>query len=118
MIAIIISCLGLFGLVAFTAERKQKEIGIRKVLGASVFRLVLLLTNDFTKTVIIAILISLPISYWLMKEWLESFVYRIELNFWFFAGSGLIALFIALATMSLQTIKAATLNPVDSLKDE
>ena len=118
VIAIIISCLGLFGLVAFTAERKQKEIGIRKVLGASVFRLVLLLTNDFTKTVIIAILISLPISYWLMKEWLESFVYRIELNFWFFAGSGLIALFIALATMSLQTIKAATLNPVDSLKDE
>ena len=117
-IAIIISCLGLFGLVAFTAERKQKEIGIRKVLGASVLKLVVLLSGDLAKTVVLAIIISLPISYWLMHLWLDSFVYRIELNAWFFMGSGLIAFLIAMATMSTQTIRAATGNPVNSLKDE
>ena len=117
-IAILISCLGLFGLVAFTAERKQKEIGIRKVLGASVMKLVILLSGDFTKTITIAILLSLPISYFMMDKWLESFVYRIDLSIWFFIGSGVIALIIALLTMSTQTIKAASVNPVHSLKDE
>ncbi|MEM0941180.1 MAG: FtsX-like permease family protein [Bacteroidota bacterium] len=117
-IAIIISCLGLFGLVAFTAERKQKEIGIRKVLGASVLKLIFLLSNDFIKTVLAAIIISLPISYWLVKLWLEAFVYRIELSIWFFAGSGFIVLLIALITMGAQTVKSATIKPVNSLKDE
>ena len=117
-IAIIISCLGLFGLVAFTAERRQKEIGIRKVLGAGVMNLVLLLSSDFMKIVFIAIVISGPLSYWLLQSWLESFVYRIEMDVWFFVSAGLLALFIALVTMSAQTLKAATANPVDSLKDE
>ncbi|NQZ74742.1 MAG: FtsX-like permease family protein [Ekhidna sp.] len=117
-IAILISCLGLFGLVAFTAERKQKEIGIRKVLGASVIRLVMLLSSDFTKTILAAIIISLPVSYLLMDRWLESFVYRIDLSIWFFIGSGMAAFGIALITMSLQTVKAASANPVKSLKDE
>ena len=117
-IAIIISCLGLFGLVAFTAEKKQKEVGIRKVLGASVLNLVFLLSNDFAKIIFLAIIISLPVSYWLMKTWLDSFVYRIDLHAWFFVGSGLLALTIAILTMSAQTIKAAHANPVNSLKDE
>ncbi|MEM7297780.1 MAG: FtsX-like permease family protein [Bacteroidota bacterium] len=117
-IAIIISCLGLFGLVAFTAEKKQKEIGIRKVLGASVLNLVFLLSNDFARIIFLAIMIALPVSYWLMKLWLDSFVYRIELHFWFFVGSGLLALIIAIITMSAQTMKAALANPINSLKDE
>jgi len=117
-IAILISCLGLFGLVAFTAERRQKEMGIRKVLGASVLKLVFLLSNDFSRTIFLAVLVSLPISYLVMMRWLESFVYRIELSAWFFIGSALLAFTIALITMSVQTIKAATLNPVESLKDE
>ena len=117
-IAILISCLGLFGLVAFTAERRQKEMGIRKVLGASVLKLVFLLSNDFSRTIFVAVLVSLPISYLVMRHWLESFVYRIELSAWFFIGSALLAFAIALITMSVQTIKAATVNPVESLKDE
>ena len=117
-IAIIISCLGLFGLVAFTAEKRQKEIGIRKVLGASVLKLVLLLSNEFIRTLFVAIIISLPVSYLLMDAWLASFVYRIDLTGWFFIGSGLITLAIAMITMSAQTFKAAKVNPVNSLKDE
>ncbi|MEO9869061.1 ABC transporter permease [Ekhidna sp.] len=117
-VAILISCLGLFGLVAFTSERRQKEIGIRKVLGSSEYRLVILLTSDFSKMVGIAIFISLPVSYFLMKFWLESFAYRIELNLWFFIGSGIFSMLIALLTMSAQTIKAAKANPVEALKTE
>lgn len=117
-IAILVSCLGLFGLVAFTAERRQKEIGIRKVLGSSEFNLVVLLTSDFSKMVGIAILIALPISYYSMKIWLESFAYRIELNMWFFITSGILSLVVAWITMSFQTVKVAKANPVDSLKDE
>ncbi|MEQ9402063.1 MAG: FtsX-like permease family protein [Cyclobacteriaceae bacterium] len=117
-VAILISCLGLFGLVAFTSERRQKEIGIRKVLGSGEYRLVILLTRDFSKMVGIAIMISLPFSYFLMKFWLQSFAYRIELNLWFFIGSGIFSMLIAWLIMSVQTIKAAKANPVEALKYE
>ncbi|MDN5200993.1 ABC transporter permease [Fulvivirgaceae bacterium BMA10] len=118
IIAIIISCLGLFGLAAFTAERRTKEIGIRKILGASVFGIVRILTSDFTKTIVIAIFISLPISYFLAKNWLDNFAYRIDLQWWLFIGTGLMTLLIAWLTVGIQTIKAARINPTECLKDE
>lgn len=117
-IAILISCLGLFGLVSFATEKRQKEIGIRKVLGSSTYNLVFLLTSDFSKMVAIALLISLPSSYFIMKYWLDSFAYRIQLDVWLFIGSGIFSLLIAWITMSFQTIKAAKANPVKSLKYE
>ena len=118
VIAIIISCLGLFGLATFTAERRLKEIGIRKILGSTELGIVYLLSSDFTKMVLIAIMIALPVSYLLAKNWLEGFAYRIDLAWWFFVGAGLIALLIAWFTVGLQTIKAARINPVECLKDE
>ena len=117
-IAILISCLGLFGLAAFTAERRLKEIGIRKVLGASDFGIVRLLSSDFTKMVVIAIVIALPLSYFIAQQWLASFAYRIDLAWWYFAGAGLVALLIAWFTVGLQTVKAARANPVQCLRDE
>ncbi|MFK7774154.1 MAG: ABC transporter permease [Saprospiraceae bacterium] len=117
-LAILISCLGLFGLAMFTAERRKKEIGIRKVLGSSVFEIVKMLTSDFTKTVIIAICISIPISYLIAQSWLDNFAYNITLTWWLFFIPALLVLFIAWATVGLQTIKAASANPVQSLKDE
>jgi hypothetical protein len=117
-IAILISCLGLFGLAAFTAERRLKEIGIRKTLGATDFGIVRLLSADFTGMVLIAILIALPISYFIAKNWLEDFAYRIDLEWWFFIASGLLALLIAWFTVGLQTVKAARVNPTECLKDE
>ncbi|MEO1051112.1 MAG: ABC transporter permease [Bacteroidota bacterium] len=117
-LAILISCLGLFGLAAFTAERRLKEIGIRKILGAGTFRIIYLLTGDFTKMVLVAILIALPISYFAIDQWLANFAFRIDLQWWFFAGTGLLAIFIAWFTVSLQTSKAANVNPVDCLKEE
>ena len=117
-IAILISCLGLFGLAAFTAERRLKEIGIRKALGASAASIVGLLTSDFTKMVLIAIGIALPISYFLAQRWLEDFAFHIDLQWWYFAGAGLLALLIAWITVGLQTVKAARVNPVECLRDE
>ncbi|MDN5200981.1 ABC transporter permease [Fulvivirgaceae bacterium BMA10] len=117
-IAILISCLGLFGLVAFTAERRTKEIGIRKILGSSIWSIVYLLSGNFTKMVLTAIIIALPISYFFAKSWLDDFAYRINLAWWFFVGAGVIALLIALFTVTLQTIKAANVNPVQCLRDE
>lgn len=116
--AILISCLGLFGLAAFTAERRLKEIGIRKVLGSSVMNIIYLLTSDFTKMVMIAIVITLPISYLLIKNWLDRFAYRITLDIWFFAGAGILALLIAWITVSYQAIRAAHINPAECLRDE
>lgn len=116
--AILISCLGLFGLAAFTAERRVKEIGIRKVLGASVLNLMLLLSKDFTKLVGVAIAISLPLAYFATKDWLEKFAFHIDLSVWFFIGAGALALIIALLTVSTQAYRAATLNPTECLKDE
>ncbi len=118
VIAILISCLGLFGLAAFTAERKLKEIGIRKILGASDLGIVRLLSGDFTKMVTMAIVIALPTSYFIAKNWLESFAYRIDLEWWHFASAGLLAILIAWFTVGFQTVKAARMNPVDSLRNE
>jgi putative ABC transport system permease protein len=118
ILAIFISSLGLLGLITFMAVQRTKEIGIRKVLGASVVSVVLMLTKDFVKWIITANLIALPIAYYMMSIWLQDFAYRIEITWWIFALAGGIALLIALATVSIQAIKAATANPVDSLKYE
>lgn len=117
-IAIIISCLGLFGLAAFTAERRQKEIGIRKILGAGGFQIIKLLSTDFTKMVLVAIAIALPLSFWFTKKWLQSFAYSITPEWWYFAGAGILALIIAWITISFQTIKSISVNPADTLNDE
>lgn len=117
-LAVIISCLGLFGLASFTAERKLKEIGIRKVLGASEWGIIYSLSKDFIKPVLIAILIALPLSYVLTKQWLDSFAYRIDLQLWYFAGAGFLALLISWITVSMQAVKAGMKNPIDCLRDE
>jgi putative ABC transport system permease protein len=118
LIAIVISCLGLFGLAAFSAEQRSKEIGIRKVLGASVSGIVGLLSKDFLKLVMVAIVIATPIAWWGMSKWLQAFVYRINISWWMFALAGVLAIIIALATVSFQAIRAALMNPVKSLKTE
>jgi putative ABC transport system permease protein len=118
LLAIFIACLGLFGLAAFTAEQRTKEIGIRKVLGASVSGITQLLTKDFLKLIVLAIVIASPIAWWLMNHWLLGFVYRIEIGWWVFIIAGIVAVLIALLTISFQAIKAATANPVKSLRTE
>jgi putative ABC transport system permease protein len=117
-IAIFIACLGLFGLSAFSAEQRTREIGIRKVLGASVVNITNLLSKDFVKLVLIAIVIASPLSWWFMNKWLQDFAYRIQISWWMFAVAGMIAIFIALLTVSFQAIKAAIANPVKSLRTE
>lgn len=117
-IAILISCLGLFGLAAFTAERRQKEIGIRKILGAGGLQIIQLLSADFTKMVLVAIVVALPLSFWIAKNWLQGFAYSIEPEWYYFAGAGAIALVISWITISFQTIKSIRINPADTLKDE
>lgn len=117
-IAIFISCLGLFGLSAFTAERRAKEVGVRKVLGASVSTLVALLSRDFTMLVLIAIAVSVPISWYIMQQWMSEFAYSSGLEWWVFLIAGLAALVIAWLTVSWQSIKAAIANPVDVLNNE
>jgi predicted permease len=116
--AILISCLGLFGLATFTAERRLKEIGIRKALGSSSTNIVMLLSGDFTRMVLLSILIGLPVSYWLLSGWLERFAFHIDLEIWYFAAAGLIALLIAWLTVASQAIKAAMINPVKCLRSE
>jgi ABC-type antimicrobial peptide transport system permease subunit len=116
-LAILISCLGLFGLAAFTAERRLKEIGVRKVLGASEFNIVYLLSSDFTKLVLTSILIALPVSFLIVKYWLGNFAYRIDLELWYFMGAGLTALLVAWFTVSMQSLRAARINPSQCLKD-
>ena len=118
IIAIVISCLGLLGIAAFTVERRIKEIGIRKTLGASEYKIVRLLSTDFTLIVMLAIAISLPTGYILTHSWLAGFAYHVMLEWWFFIGIGLLALIIALVTIGSQTIKAARVNPVDCLRNE
>ncbi|MBD2701184.1 ABC transporter permease [Spirosoma sp. BT702] len=117
-LAIFISCLGLFGLAAFTAEQRTKEIGVRKVLGASVSNIVGLLSQDFLKLVLIAIVISSPMAWYVMNRWLQNFSYKIGIEWWVFAIAGLLAIGIALLTVSFQSIKAALMNPVKSLRSE
>ncbi|WP_373516193.1 ABC transporter permease [Pricia sp.] len=118
LLAIIISCLGLFGLSAYTAEQRRKEIGVRKVLGSSVTGIVQLLSKDFMRLVLVSIVLAIPFAWWGMHRWLESFAYRIEINWWVFALAGLAAICIALLTVSFQAVKAASANPVKSLRAE
>jgi putative ABC transport system permease protein len=117
-LAIAIACLGIFGLAAYSAEQRSKEIGIRKVLGATVPSIVGMLSRDFIKLVFIAILIASPLAWFSMQKWLQAFAYRIDLHWWIVATGGLTALLIALLTVSFQAIKAAVANPVHSLKTE
>ncbi len=118
LLTIIISCLGLFGLASYMAENRIKEIGIRKVLGASVTTITTLLSKDFLKLVLIAIVIAVPVSWYFMGKWLADFAYRITISWWMFAAAGSITLLIALLTVSYQAIKAARANPVKSLRTE
>ncbi len=117
-LAILIACLGLFGLAMFTAEQRQKEIGVRKVLGASVVSVVTLLSKDFLKLVLVAIVIASPLAWYAMNQWLQGFAYKIDIEWWMFAIAGLLAVGIALLTVSFQSIKAALMNPVKSLRSE
>jgi predicted permease len=118
ILAIVVSCLGLFGLATYTAEQRTKEIGVRKVLGASVTSIVNLLSVNFLKLVIIAIAIASPIAWWSMNQWLADFAYKIDIEWWMFVLSGLAAISISLITVSFQSIKAALMNPVKSLRSE
>jgi len=118
IIAIIISGLGLFGLATFTAEQRTKEIGIRKVLGASVSQITTLLSKDFIKLVIIAIVVASPLAWWEMNKWLQDFAYRINISVWIIIASGVLALLVAIISVSIQAVKAAIANPVKSLRTE
>jgi putative ABC transport system permease protein len=117
-LAILLACLGLFALTAFAASRRAKEIGIRKVLGANIAGLVLLIAKDFLLFVIIAIMLASPIAWWATHRWLQDFAYRISIEWWVFAVAGVLAIFIALASISFQALKAAIANPVNSLRTE
>ncbi|MGZ5285731.1 MAG: ABC transporter permease, partial [Flavisolibacter sp.] len=118
IIAILISCLGLFGLATFTAEQRTKEIGIRKVLGASVAGVVGLLSKDFLKLVLVAVIIASPIAWYAMNQWLQNFAYQVSISWQVFAITTFITMFIAIATIGIQAIRAAVRNPVKSLRTE
>jgi ABC-type antimicrobial peptide transport system permease subunit len=117
-LAIFISCLGLFGLAAFSAEQRRKEIGVRKVLGASATNIVKLLTTNFLQPVLLAMLIAFPVSWIVMNWWLQDYAYKIDIAWWMFGLAGLIAVGIALLTVSYQSIRAALTNPATVLKNE
>jgi putative ABC transport system permease protein len=118
ILSIIIACLGLFGLAAFNAEKRTKEIGIRKVMGATVSQITYKLSIDFMKLVGISILVSLPLGWYAMNKWLEDFTYRIEIGWWVLLLAALLAAIISILTVSYQAIKAANANPVKSLRTE
>jgi putative ABC transport system permease protein len=118
VLAIFISCLGLFGLSAYTTQRRFKEIGVRKVLGASVGGIVRLLAREFLLPVLLATLIAFPVAGWAMSKWLHGFAFRIGVEWWFFAVAGGLALLIAMGTVSFQAINAALSNPVKTLRSE
>jgi len=118
ILAIMIACLGLFGLTAFMIERRTKEIGIRKIIGASVSGIIILLSKDFIKLVFISVIIACPLAWYFMDQWLHDFVYRININIWVFLISGILSVLIALITISFQSVKAALVNPVKSLRTE
>ncbi|MEM6700444.1 MAG: FtsX-like permease family protein, partial [Bacteroidota bacterium] len=117
-LAILISCLGLLGLVLFTAERRRKEISIRKVLGASIANIVSLLSKDFLKLVIIAFVLAVPIAYYAVQYWLSNFAYHVEIKWWIFVWAGLATIGVALFTVSFQSVRAALANPIESLRNE
>ncbi len=118
ILTILIACLGLFGLATYMAEQRTKEIGVRKVLGASIGNLVSMLSTDFLKLVLVAAVIAFPFAWYIMHKWLQDFAFRININWWVFAAAGIIALLIALVTVSFQAIKASMANPVQSLRTE
>jgi len=118
IVSVLIACAGIFALVALAAQQRTREIGIRKVLGASIVSLVSLLSKDLLKLVGIAILIAAPLAWWAMQRWLQDFAYRITISWWLLAGAGMATLAIALLTVSIQAIKAALMNPVKALKTE
>jgi putative ABC transport system permease protein len=118
IMAIVVGCMGLFGLAAFAAEQRIKEIGIRKVLGASLFDIVRLLSRNFLLLVLIAALIAFPVAWWSMNKWLEDFPYRVSISWWIFLTAVALALLIAFITVSFQSLRAATVNPVKSLRSE
>jgi putative ABC transport system permease protein len=117
-LAVIIACLGLFGLAAYAAEQRTKEIGIRKVLGANISTIVGMLSKDFIKLVIFAILVATPLAWWAMHSWLQGFAYRQNIQWWVLALAGSGAIIIAFVTISFQSIRAALTNPVKSLRSE
>jgi len=116
LLAVFISCLGLYGLSAYMAEQRTREIAVRKVLGASLFNIVRLLSVDFTRTIMIAVLIAIPLAWWAVNRWLESFAYHIQIGWLIFAMAPLATLIIAWLTVSYESLKAAVTNPVKSLK--
>jgi putative ABC transport system permease protein len=116
--AIFIACLGLMGLSLFTTAQRTKEIGVRKVLGASVTNIVYLLSKDFVRLIIISFLVASPVAWMVMHNWLQGFAYRVSISWWIFPCAGLLAILIALGTVSFQTLKAAGMNPVKSLRSE
>ena len=118
VLGIIIACLGLFGLATFAAQQRVKEIGIRKVLGASASNLIGLLSKDFLKLVIIALIFAVPVAWFAMDKWLQGFAYRINIHWWVFMIAAIITVFIAWITISAQAFKAAAANPVKSLRTE
>jgi putative ABC transport system permease protein len=118
VITVLLAGMGLFGLAAFTIEQRTKEIGVRKILGASLSSIASLLSVDFLKLVLLAILIGSPIAWWAMNKWLQNFAYRINIQWWMFASAGLLAIIIALVTISYHALKAAVANPVNSLRSE
>jgi ABC-type antimicrobial peptide transport system permease subunit len=116
ILAIFISCLGLFGLTAFAAEQRTREIGIRKVFGATIPNIVELVGRNFLLLIGISFVFAIPLAWWIMHRWLQSYDYHIKLSWWVFAASGLLVIIIALLTVSFQSIKAATANPVKSVR--
>jgi putative ABC transport system permease protein len=118
VLTILVACLGLFGLATFTAEQRTKEIGIRKVLGASVASVVGLLARDFMRLVVIAFVIAVPIAWYAMHQWLQNFSFRIDIGWWYFATAGVLALGVALLPVGYQAIKAALANPANLLRSE
>ena len=117
-LAIFIACLGLLGLAMFSTIQRTKEIGVRKVLGASVSNILVLVSKDFIKLVLLASIVAFPVAWWVMHKWLEDFSYRITISWWIFLIAGLSALIVALLTVSLQAVKAAVANPIKSLRTE
>ena len=118
LLAIFIACLGLFGLASYVVTQRTKEIGIRKVLGASVVGVAGLLAKDFLKLVLVAIALASPLGWWAMQKWLQDFAYHIDIQWWMFVTAGMAAIFIAGLTVSFQSIRAALANPVKSLRSE
>jgi ABC-type antimicrobial peptide transport system permease subunit len=117
-LAIFISCLGLFALAAYATERRTKEIGVRKVLGATIFGITSLLTKDFLKLVALSWILSFPVAWWLMNDWLQDYQYRISIRWWILPAAGSMAVLIALIAISFHSVKAAVANPVSSLRNE